>query len=187
MAETLESGDAMSKKIKKTQLNGTIRSREKMRRMCARLDKISAVLLALTVVSLAFIWNEPYDLSTTASNGFPALFLLVLAGLPLELIEGFFRFVDMPDLARMCGSFPMLGCGAFLTVLLVWGGVRWWISRRYGLGGVKIAIVLIRIMVLWGFFQIFCFLLSSAFEDSADDAVKQHMKNKSVKSTSDKK
>ncbi|MBO5645459.1 MAG: hypothetical protein J6R00_01855 [Lentisphaeria bacterium] len=175
----------MAKKIKKTTING--RSREKIRRMCIRLDKVSAALLGLAGISLALIWNQPYDLATTEPSGFPALFLLVLAGLPLELLEGVFRFIDQPELVRICGSFTMLGGGAFFTVILLWGVSRWVILRRYGLSGVKIAISLIRILVLWGIFQICCFLAASAFEDSSDDAVKQHMKHDASKSAADKK
>ena len=151
----------MAKKIKKTTING--RSREKIRRMCIRLDKVSAALLGLAGISLALIWNQPYDLATTAPSGYPALFLLVLAGLPLELLEGVFRFIDQPELVRICGSFTMLGGGAFFTVILLWGVSRWVILRRYGLSGVKIAISLIRSLVLWGIFQICCFLARMKF------------------------
>jgi hypothetical protein len=68
----------MAKKIKKTTING--RSREKIRRMCIRLDKVSAALLVLSGISLALIWNQPYDLATTEPSGFPALFLLAGMG-----------------------------------------------------------------------------------------------------------
>ena len=167
----------MAKKIKKIRGDINSRNREKMRRACVRLDKIIALLGGIAAVSLLLIWNKPYDLSTTGSNGYPALFLLVLAGLPLELLESVFRFLELPELVKICGSYYMLGCGAFFTVAVVWLGVRFFAARRYGQSGIRIAVTILQIIAFWGVFQILCFMISSALEDSQDDSVKQHMKH----------
>ncbi|MBQ4314073.1 MAG: hypothetical protein IJC21_01375, partial [Lentisphaeria bacterium] len=90
----------MAKKIKKVRGDIGSRNREKLRRAKVKLDKVAAVLAAITVVLLLLIWNKPYDLSTTGANGFPALFLLVLAGVPLEILESLFRFLELPELVR---------------------------------------------------------------------------------------
>ncbi|MBR2633424.1 MAG: hypothetical protein IKD29_08250, partial [Lentisphaeria bacterium] len=114
----------MAKKVKKIRGDISSRNREKMRRVCVRLDKTAALLAAIAAVSLLLIWNEPYDLGTTGANGYPALFLLLLAGLPLELLESVFRFLEMPEFVKICGSFVMLGVGAFFTISAIWLAVR---------------------------------------------------------------
>ncbi|MBQ7396717.1 MAG: hypothetical protein IJW08_09275 [Lentisphaeria bacterium] len=167
----------MAKKIKKMRGDIGSRNREKLRRAKVKLDKVAAVLAAITVVLLLLIWNKPYDLSTTGANGFPALFLLVLAGVPLEILESLFRFLELPELVRACGTFPMLGCGAFTTIFVLWFVSRFIILKRYGQYGLRIAVNILQIICFWGAFQLLCYLTSFALEDSADDSLKQHLKH----------
>lgn len=170
----------MAKKVKKVRGDINSRNREKMRRACVRLDKVAALLGGIAALSLLLIWNKPYDLSTTGANGYPALFLLVLAGLPLELLETLFRFLELPELVKICGSYYMLGCGAFFTVVAGWLGVRFYVARHYGQSGIRIVVTIMQIIALWGLFQIFCFMTSSVLDDSSDDSVKQQMKHDSA-------
>ena len=166
----------MAKKIKKNRSDFNGRSREKMRRALKRLDKISALLLLVCFIATALVWNKPYDLGTTNSNGYPALFLLTLAFLPLELYESVMRFIEMPEAAAFCGTFTALACSAFLTIFFIWLFVRFIISSRYGINGVKISATLMKILAIWGFFQLFCYLLSVSFDENDDDAVRKQMK-----------
>ena len=167
----------MAKKIKKLRGDLGSRNREKLRRARTRLDKIIALLTVIAVASTLLIWNKPYDLGTTGANGFPALFLLVLAGLPLEPLESAFRFLEMPELVKICGSFAMLGCCAFVTIIFVWLFIRFFVAKRYGQSGIRIAATVLQILAFWGVFQLFCFVVSSALEDSTDDSLKQHLKH----------
>lgn len=167
----------MAKKVKKVRGDITSRNREKLRRACVRVDKVVAFLAVVAAVSLLLIWNKPYDLSTTGANGYPALFLLLLAGLPLELLESVFRFLELNELVKVCGSFYMLGCGAFFTIAAVWFFVRFFVARRYGQYGIRVAVTILQIISLWGVFQLFCFMTSYAFDDSQDDSVKQQLKH----------
>ena len=167
----------MAKKIKKLRGDIGSRNREKLRRARVRLDKITLLLTAVAAVSMMLIWNKPYDLSTTGANGYPALFLLVLAGLPLEIFEALFRFLEMPELVKICGTFAVFGCCAFFTICLCWLVIRFAVARRYGQSGIRIASTILQIFAFWGIFQLFCFMVSSALEDSLDDSLKQHMKH----------
>lgn len=167
----------MAKKIKKLRGDISGRNREKLRRARVRLDKITLLLTGVAIVSMLLIWNKPYDLSTTGANGFPALFLLVLAGLPLEILESTFRFLEMPELVKVCGSFAALSCCAFFTIVVLWIYSRYAAVRRYGQSGIRIAATLLQIFAFWGMFQLFCFMVSSALEDSHDDSLKQHLKH----------
>ena len=167
----------MAKKIKKLRGDIGSRNREKLRRARIKLDKVCALLGCITAVSVLLIWNKPYDLSTTGANGFPALFLLVLAGIPLELLEAVFRFLEMPELVKLCGSFTMLACGAFFSITSLWLILRFYAARRYGQSGVRIAATVLQILAFWGVFQLFCFTASYFLDDSSDDSLKQHLKH----------
>lgn len=171
----------MAKKIKKVRGDLTSRNREKMRRACQRLDKAAALLASIAAISLLLIWNKPYDLSTTGANGYPALFLLLLAGLPLEMLESVFRFLELNDFVKVCGSFYMLGCAAFFSIFVIWLVVRFYVLRRFGQYGLRVAVTILQIITLWGVFQLFCYMTASALEDSQDDSVKQQLKHDAVK------
>ena len=145
--------------------------------MYKKLDKISLLLILLCLISLGIIWNKPYDLETTGSNGYPALFLLTLAFLPLELFEAAVRFIEMPQAAEFCGTFIALGCASILTVVCIWLAVRFLAAARYGINGVKIATALLKIFAIWGVFQLGCYLVSVSLEENDDDAVRKQMKH----------
>ena len=167
----------MAKKIKKNGSQQGSRNREKIRRVCVRFDKICLLLALVTVASAVLIWNRPYDLTTTGAEGFPALFLLFLAFVPIEFFEAVCHFLELPEIAKVFTLPWMPGFAALFTVAAVWLSVRVFVLKRKGLNGVKVATTLVKIIFFWGVFQLLCFTAASAFDDKVEDSVRVHLKH----------
>lgn len=173
----------MAKKFKKNGVLQGSRNREKIRRICIRFDKICLFLALVTVASAVLIWNRPYDLATTGAEGFPALFLLVLAFVPIEMFEALCYFLELPEAALFCRRAWAPGCSALFTVAAIWAFVRFYILKRKGASGVKVASTLVKITLFWGIFQLLCFTAASAFDEKEADSVRVHLKHDVEKSS----
>lgn len=167
----------MAKKLKKNGMAQGSRNREKIRRICVRFDKVCMLLALAAIIAAALVWNRPYDLATTGAEGFPALFLLVLAFVPIEIFEAVCYFLEMPEAAAVCRQAWVPGGASLFTVAAIWGIVRFPVLKRKGASGVKIATVLVKITLFWGVFQLLCFIAASAFDEKEADSVRVHLKH----------
>ena len=167
----------MANKTKKLRLPQGSRNREKNRRICIKFDKQCLALALTAAVSAVLIWNRSYDLASTGAEGFPALFLLVLAFVPIEVFEAVCHFLEMPEAAAKCSLPWVPGFAALFSVVAVWAAVRFIMFKRKGINAVKIAMSLVKIFLVWGIFQLFCFFAVSAFDDKEEDSVRVLLKH----------
>lgn len=176
----------MANKTKKLRLPQGSRNREKNRRICIRFDKECLALALTAMIAAALVWNRSYDLSTTGADGIPALFLLVLAFVPIEIFEAVCRFLELPEVAAGCRQPWVPGFAALFTVTTVWTTTRFILLKRRGINAVKIATMLVKIFLFWGVFQLFCFFAVSAFDDKEEDSVRVLLKQEGSGATSGK-
>lgn len=176
----------MANKTKKLRSPQGSRNREKNRRICIKFDKMCLALALTAIISAALVWNRSYDLSTTGADGFPALFLLVLAFVPIEIFEAVCHFLEMPEAAAKCSLPWVPGFASVFSVVAVWVTVRFVMLKRRGINAVKIATTLVKIFLIWGIFQLFCFFAVSAFDDKEEDSVRVLLKQEASGANSGK-
>ena len=162
----------MAKKIKKIrniEKTPNSRSREKARRICRKLDRAALLLVGLIGLSVLLLGNRHYDLGTTASSGFPALFLLVLAYLPLELFE-LLATLSSGHPVEVASGWPetlMLGSLAVLTIAVIWAAVRFYCAPRFNFYYVQNVTHIFYLLIIWGIFQLICFLAAVSWNQGS--------------------
>jgi hypothetical protein len=158
----------MAKKVKKIR-PASSRNREKRNRVCRKLDKAALLLVITVLICMALLGSSDYDLSTTASSGFPALFLLVISYLPLELTETLTRLFTGHPLEIPVGwpeTLTLAGMSVFM-IAAVWAFIRFYWSKRHSLYHVQNTTMVFYLLVLWGIFQMIGFVTASSWNQGS--------------------
>lgn len=138
------------------------RRRERFERLTFRFDLLSVGLAVVILLATAVSAGRPYELGLPYAHGFALWFLLLLSYIPLEVI-GLFNWVlgiqDNAFMRFLVLEHQALGMGLFNLGMLavVWGLVRFWLGRRYGLAFLRTVGTFLLILLVWGAFQLLCF------------------------------
>lgn len=137
------------------------RSRERLANARKRFDFLCGLLALTIVVATLCCMGRDYELGAPYPPGFALWFLLILAYVPLEIVGLVNWFLGMSESSWMTFltvEHQALGMGIFNLALLavIWGGIRFWLSRRYGINLLRTAGTFVTIFLVWGLFQLLC-------------------------------
>lgn len=169
----------MSEKKKRYVLSR--RRRERLERLTLRFDLISAGLAVVIILAAAVSAGRPYELGLPYAHGFALWFPLLLAYIPLEVIGLFNWLFGVQENAFMqflVQDHQALGMGLFNLVMLgiVWALVRFWLGRRYGFSFLRTTGTFLLILLVWGCFQLFCFVAVTIWSHGGFTPLHHHLR-----------
>lgn len=174
----------MAKKKKKTPLVSNSATPVFFMRF-RRFDWAVLLLAAVIILIASLAAGKPYKLDSADPYGFLIWFLLLLGHIPMEIIEFCARLagIDSKTIANFLEhrEAVLLGICNLTMLSVFWAVMRFHILKRYGSEPLRIAAIFLRLIFLWGLFQLFCFIAVKNWSDGKVNPLHRELKKSSVK------
>ena len=173
----------MAKKKKKAELrlqNSTPAFLLKFRRFDWAVILVAGVILLTSLLAA----GHPYKLDSADPYGFLIWFLLLLGHLPMEIIEFCARLsgVEGKTIENFIRNREalLLGSCNLIVLAICWATLKFYILKRYGTEPLRIAVIFLRLIFIWGVFQFLCFVAVKNWSDGKVNPLHRDLKKTSV-------